>query len=403
MPLVPQARASALPSDRDADLPPSPWRLLHGLAHARGHDVAYVVGAEARTWAEVERTVEHAAAGLVRSGLRVDQVVVSLLPAAHPRPELEIALRAIGAVVVHLAPGLSSEDLAGALADVDVRLVLTPDEAELDRLSGLTFRSAQMFAVDDAGWDRLLSLGAERLRMDPDVVSRVDRGVEPGGSSARVLASDASLGRAPDVLADELPGSGATVVVGDHADPLVRAALDAHLGSGGTLAHLATVDALPAVLAEVRPTCLVLDHEAAAALPALAPAVPSARRLRPGRARPAEALRSWSGGHLATVVVDRPDAAVADLLSVIDVPVRVVAVSLLPADLPVPPPVVLGNAADLPRRSRQDPGRDFLLDTERMVPDEPDESAFVLPSLPLFGGESFLDKLLMQQAGRAVQ
>lgn len=401
MPLVPQARASALPSGRAPDLPPSPWRLLHGLAHSRGHDVAYVVGPEARTWTEVEQTVERAAAGLVRSGLRADQVVVSLLPSAHPRPELEIALRAIGAVVVHLAPGLSSDELAGALVDVDVRLVLTPDEGELERLAGLTFRSAQMFAVDEAGWDRLLGLGTERLRMDPDVVSRVDRGVEPGGSSARILTGDASLGRVPDVLLTELPATGATVVVGDHADPLVRAALDAHLASGGTVAHLATVDALPAVLSEVRPACLVLDHHAAAALPALAPAVPSARRLRPGRARPADVLGSWSGGHLATVVVDRPSAAVEGLLAPLDVPVRVVTVHLLPADLPEPPPVVLGDAADLPRRSRQDPGRDFLLDTERAVPDEPDESAFVLPSLPLFGGESFLDKLLMQQASQA--
>lgn len=72
---------------------------------------------------------------------------------------------------------------------------------------------------------------------------------------------------------------------------------------------------------------------------------------------------------------------------------------LQPADLPVPPLVVMGNAADLPRRSRNDPGRDFQLETDRDPQfDEPEESAFVLPSLPLFGGESFLDKLLRSQA-----
>ncbi|NYE36931.1 hypothetical protein F4692_002064 [Nocardioides cavernae] len=401
MPLVPQARASALPSGLAPELPPSPWRLLRGLAESRPHDVAYVVGQDARTWAEVARTVERAAAGLVRSGLRADQVVVSLLPSAHPRPELETALRAIGAVVVHLAPGLTGEALSEALADVDVRLVLTPDEAELDRLAGLTFRSAEMFAVD-AGWDRLLALGEERLRMDPDAVSRADRGVEPDGTSARVLAADASVGRVPHHVRPDLPATEATVVVGDHGDPLVRATLDAHLTSGGTLVHLPTPDGLAGVLAAVRPACLVLAHGPAAQLPGLAPSVPAARRLRPGRPRTNDVLRSWSGGRLATVVVDRPAPGLRDLLGGLEVSVELLPVELLPADLPVPPPVVLGDVADLPRRSRRDPSRDFLLDNDRApAPVAPDESAFVLPSLPLFGGESFLDKLLIAQATQA--
>lgn len=401
MPLVPQVRASALPSGHVPVLPPSPWRLLHALAESRARDVAYVVAGEARTWAEVAQTVERAAAGLVRSGLRADQVVVSLLPSAHARPELEIALRAIGAVVVHLAPGIEGDDLARAMADVDVRLVLTPDEAELERLSGLTFRSAEMFAVDESRWERLLTLGAERLRMDPDVVSRVDRGVEPDGTAARLVTMDGALGRVPASALPVHPDVGATIVVGDDADPLVQAALDVHVSSGGTLVRLSAVDALPAVLAEVRPTCLVLGHLAADALPGLAPAVPAARRLRPGRPRNADVLRAWAGGNLTSVIVDRPARAVEDLLSGVDVPVRVVPVDLLPADLPAPLPVLLGDAADLPRRSRQDPGRDFQLDIDRASPGAPDESAFELPSLPLFGGESFLDKLLIAQAKQA--
>jgi len=75
---------------------------------------------------------------------------------------------------------------------------------------------------------------------------------------------------------------------------------------------------------------------------------------------------------------------------------------LLPADLPVPPPVVLGDAADLPRRARREPAREFQLETERETAQpEPDESAFVLPSLSLIGGESFLDKLLLAKAREA--
>ncbi|WP_299923153.1 hypothetical protein [uncultured Nocardioides sp.] len=66
------------------------------------------------------------------------------------------------------------------------------------------------------------------------------------------------------------------------------------------------------------------------------------------------------------------------------------------ADLPEPPPVVLGDAALLPRRSRRAPGDHFGL---RLEP-EVDASAF-LPSLPLMSGESFLDQLLLSRARQA--
>ena len=75
------------------------------------------------------------------------------------------------------------------------------------------------------------------------------------------------------------------------------------------------------------------------------------------------------------------------------------AVALADPDLPVPPPVVMGRVADLPRRSREEPGEEFRLVVDRpQAPAGDDESAFELPSLPLFGGESFLDKLLLARA-----
>jgi hypothetical protein len=67
-----------------------------------------------------------------------------------------------------------------------------------------------------------------------------------------------------------------------------------------------------------------------------------------------------------------------------------------PADLPEPPPVVMGDAALLPRRAPRTPGDDFGL---RLEP-EVDASAF-LPSLPLMSGESFLDQLLLSRARQA--
>ncbi|GAA1928598.1 AMP-binding protein [Nocardioides hwasunensis] len=417
MALVPLARASALPDRFPTALPPSPLRRLSALASTRGDDIAYVVatatGLEFRSWTTVETTVQQAAAGLVRSGMRADQIVLSLLPPTHAHPELDIALRAIGAVVIHVSPQTPQEDLVRELAGVDVRLVVSSDEQELTRLAGLQFRSAEMLDLGDDSWSRLLGLGAERLVMDPDVVTRVDRVVDPDGTAARVLPSGAALARVPsgDELAGLLPADAVTLLVGDPGDGFVHRVRDAHLASGGTLVHVAAASDLPDALTLAQPAALALDARAAASLSDLIAevSVPGARRLRPGRTRAAHAvaLRSWAGPHLTHVVVPDLSEEVCESLRSFDVEaVLVGATPSLAADLPVPPPVLVGDASTLPRRSRGEPGREFGLRTDVEMPSapsydepaEPGESAFVLPSLPLFGGESFLDKLLISQA-----
>lgn len=416
---VPHTRASALPGGAVPSLPPSPLRLLAGLAAQRPDDVALLLGAESaperRSWAEVHQTVLRAGAGLLRSGLRADQVVLSLLPTAHLHPELDVALRGIGAVVVHVSADATPDEVAERLAGAAVRLVVSCAESDLDGLVGLDLTRAEMFPTGDGGWERLLALGAERLVMDPEALTRADRSVDPDSAVPRLLGHDALLARraayGPPVLG--LPDHGTTLVVGDRTDPLVDLALDAHLAAGGTLVHAAATGPLGDLLAAVRPDALVLSEVAAdtalAELVAGAP-VPAPRRRRAARARTAVVtavdVRAHLGGNLSLVVAARVGDDVAGFLAAHGARVSVPDVGgLVDPDLPVPPPVVIGDAADLPRRSRGAPGRDFQLETDRpRVVGEAkgaDESAFVLPSLPLFGGESFLDKLLLARADAA--
>ncbi|MDR7255719.1 hypothetical protein J2X46_004736 [Nocardioides sp. BE266] len=409
MAYIPVTRAQALPSSA-AGGPvglPSQFRAIQEHARTRGDDIAYVVqpGAEReyRTWAQVAESVERAGAGLVRSGLRADQVVVSLLAAGHPWPELDLALQAIGAVVVQVSPHATSEDLARELAHVDVRLVVAGAEADLRRLQGLTFRSAEMFALEGGrGWERLLALGAERLTMDPGAVSRADQVVDPALAGPRLLRAGAELARVADeglVLAPDA----VVVLVGDVADPTVQLVRQAHVASGCTLRHLPDDTALATEMRDLGPTVLAVSADAAEGLQAFlngSPA-PSVLRRRSSRARGNDLalLHAWLGGHLEHVVAGGLAERVERVVVELGATVPSFSVDLLPADLPVPPPVLVGDASLLPRRSRQEPGRDFQFDNDRHpVVEEAGPSAFNLPSLPLFGGESFLDRLLMSQA-----
>jgi hypothetical protein len=413
MAYIPVTRAPALPTGVvDAPGTSSQFRTVQEHARTRGDDVAYVVRAgdepDHRTWAQVAQAVERAGAGLVRSGLRADQVVVSLLPAGHAWPELDLALQAIGAVVVHVSPGASTADLVRALEDVDVRLVVAEDEADLRRLHGLTFRSAEMFALDAGrGWERLLGLGAERLTMDPDAVARADRVVDPALSGPRVLRAGAPLARVGPGAggAPVLAPDAVVVLVGDVADATVQLVREAHVAAGCTLRHVADHQHLAEELADLGPTVLAVSAAAAAGLPAVLEASPARQllRRRSGRSRgtDASAFAAWLGGHLELLVADDLPDRVGR--AVVEAGGRTwgPAAGLLPADLPVPPPVIIGDASTLPRRSRREPGRDFQFDNDRETPaSEPEPSAFALPSLPLFGGESYLDRLLLAQAGQ---
>ena len=366
---IPVTRAPALPRAAQPvhDEMITPYRLLAHHARTRGDEVAYVVRVHgrslSRTWAEVAETVERAGAGLIRSGLRADQVVISLLPAAHACPELDLALRIIGAVVVNVAPDASPDDLSRLLRGVDARLIVVESEDDLDRLRGLNFSRAELFALDGGrGWQTLLALGAERLVMDPSAMERVDQVVDPGSAVPRFLEPRTGLTRlAPlDPEAVPLRAGQVAITVGHHSDPLVQLVHEVHLATGATLCLVADAAGLFEALDDVSPSVLALSARTRAAVTS------RVRRL----------------------VTDTGALVVAPTAARVTV-----------ADLPEPPPVIMGDPSLLPRRSRGVPGREFQFDTEREdEPDEPEASAFKLPSLPLFGGESVLDQLLREQA-----
>ena len=427
MGVVPVVRASALPVARVETIDRgSPRSRVRARAAENGSRHATSVltrdGLKTRTWEESALLVEQAGAGLLRSGMRADQVVLSLLPGGHPYPELDVALRAIGAVVLRVSPHATREDLLRELDGVDVRLVVCDVEADLDRLQDLHFPAAQLFALDGGqGWDRLVSLGVERLRMDPDAVERADATVDPAGTAVRLLCPAAGAVSTPSIpgLEDRIPADAAVVLVGDACDPLVSAVHDAHLGVGFELVHVRDSSGLARLVETVRPSVLVVadDQLADVAASMEREIVPAPRRLLPSLGRAAElaSLRAWWGSSLRTVLTTGLPDAVHSQLDARGVDVALIEIGdLPPADLPESPPIVMGDASQLPRRSPREPEEAFQLEAAGSLrasgsegggaveaPPSPEESAFVLPSLPLFSGESFLDKLLLARAEQA--
>lgn len=361
------ARARALPGGHGPDLGPSPYRDLARLAAERGGDPAVLVrdaaGWSARSWAEVHDGVVRATAGLVRLGLHPDQVVVAVLPAGQAWPDLELAVRAAGAVLVQVSSPVPAGEVARLLGDVEVRLVVT-DAATTDApeecLAGLPLEKALRLDLDGgAGWRHLQQLGAERLVMDPDVVTRTEAMVDPDDTAPRSLvagADGAVVGRhgadaAPDAAPDgALSPTDVVLLAGTPDDPFVRRVLHQHLRLGFTLARVDRGDDLVAALAEVDPTVVALDD-------------PSAEQLL-DRLRAHDAGRGGdvSCGRLTGVLLaglPRVPAAGSGLSGMAGLPAMPgLVVTELPsmpmgeARLPVRRPVVQGDATALPRRMR---------------------------------------------------
>jgi hypothetical protein len=352
------ARAQALPVGDRPDPGPSPFRSLARLAAERGADPALLRtvdddlgdhhdGRGVRTWAEVHDGVVRAAAGLVRLGLHPDQVVVTALPPAQAWPDLELAVRATGAVLVHVSPSVPAADVARLLEEVEVRLVVTDGGTAPDPLAGLTLDRALRLDLDGGeGWRRLRQLGAERLVMDPDVVTRTEAMVDPEDTVPRVLVATedgAAVGRhdAGPVPDAALSPTDVVLLAGSADDPFVRRVLHQHVQLGFALAWVDGDDELPAVLDRVDPTVLALDDPSARLL---------ADRLRDAgpAACAGRACTRLTGVLLAglprvpAAVVAAPGVVITELPSA----------PMGEARLPVRPPVVQGDAAGLPRRMR---------------------------------------------------
>lgn len=329
------ARASALPGAPPV-LPPSPFRHLVRHATERPDGIARMSvtahGAwESSTWADVRLDVERAAAGLVRRGLRPDQVVVSVVQSERHLAEVELAVRATGAVLVSLAPETRHADLVRLLRDTHVRLVIADTETDLVRLGGARPERAELLLLEGgAGWRRLQEYGAERLVMDPDAVTRTEAMVAPEDTVPRRIVhapnGDAVMcvPPSPAALSEQLSAQDVVLVSGSPGDPFVLQVYDAQLAAGAAVAFAPVGTDLSAALAAVRPTVVAIDDSGAAALGEQLHTSTEARVLR----------------------LARPDVA---------------APSLVPAGLPARPVVRQGDGSSLTRRQRAAPPSAFAL------------------------------------------
>lgn len=408
-------RADALARSGSGVARHSTWGHVTHHAEAVGARAAVTLdladGLMSWTWADLALGARRAAAGLMRTGLRADQVVLSLLPGTHGYPELEVALRAIGAVSIVVDEEATAADVARALDGADVHLVVVESAADLDRVRHLAMPSARLLALgDDGGWQHLLALGAERLRMDPDAVDRADAVVDPAGATPRILRAGSPLVSTPTApgLAERLSDDDVVLLVGADSDPFVGAARDAHLESGCTLVRIPDATCLQRLAGDLRPAVVMTStDEAAAVVAMMSVTLPVPRRRAMGAGRRGGPADWWGSRVRAVVTTGLPEAQQVALRERGVEPVLVPMGEAGPADLPVAPEPVVGDVRDLPRRARRDVGSDFALDVDRAgaPPPAPDveevEDDVVLPSLSLFSGESFLDKLLLARAAEA--
>ena len=130
---------------------------------------------------------------------------------------------------------------------------------------------AQLFECDDRSWERLRSMGLERRKRQPDVLSWVAR-ARSGASSGTVLGlpREKSLAwlfrpESSGTLSD-LTGEDVVLLTGEATDRFTTVARDAHLTAGCTLAWVETPAQVEAALAHVSPTHVLLDRVAAKVL-----------------------------------------------------------------------------------------------------------------------------------------
>ena len=253
----------------------SPLARLERHARNRALEVA-VMELRGRTWAsltwnELYRRAIDGAAGMIEAGVNPGQVVVLRVPTGIRQLELELATRVAGAVPLLLPEHLDPHEVSRLLDDIQVRLVVVDDESRLALLRHASLADAQLFECDDRSWERLRSMGLERRKRQPDVLSWVAR-ARSGASSGTVLGlpREKSLAwlfrpESSGTLSD-LTGEDVVLLTGEATDRFTTVARDAHLTAGCTLAWVETPDQVEAALAHVSPTHVLLDRVAAKVL-----------------------------------------------------------------------------------------------------------------------------------------
>lgn len=299
---------------------PSPLARLEHHARHRALDVALTEEREGRwtslTWNELYRRVIDGAAGMIEAGVAPGHVVVLRVPAGIRQVELELATRVAGAVPLLLPEHLDAAEVGRLLDSIEVRLVVVDDESRLTLLREAALLDAQLFECDDRSWERLRAMGLDRRKRQTDVLAWVAaaRADQPSGAvlglarekaEAWLFRPEAS-GALGDLTVDDV-----VLLTGEATDRFTTVVRDAHLSAGCALAWVETPDRLPAALAHVAPTHVLLDHVAARHLePLLETATVGGV---PWHAEPREALDAMSAQVAEARLTSRERRLAADV------------------------------------------------------------------------------------------
>lgn len=400
---------------------------LHAVDRATDTALVGVRGDEVvdRTWQELGLRVERAAAAFLRADFRSHHVVIMAMRPSPDAVEVELALRAVGAVPLLVAPDVTGAELAPHLTGVRVRLVVSDDADAVARLAGYDLSTVEHLVLGAGdNWERVQAVGAAHLLERPTCVGDAAETGAGTQEAVHVLreADQVVVRRLPAVAADGLPAE-TTLLNGPAWDPRVAAVRATVLGTGGALAWTDDPAHLPVLVQHANPHVLATFtegdefasllreahvngrpwHRSPADVLSATVTLANGGRVGTGvrrRARSIESLRPWFGPRLHTVVLDRRHdpvlAAVAEILrlAVPAPPLELEAAALPLAPTRRPPPVKA-----LPHRKPGDPDVAFQLALASAgLDDDPDDYEPVLPSLPLLVGDSMLDRLLASQA-----
>jgi hypothetical protein len=378
-----------------------------------------------RTWQELGLRVERAAAAFLRADFRRHHVVIMAMRPGPDAVEVELAVRAVGAVPLLVAPDVTGAELAPHLTGVRVRLVVSDDADAVTRLAGYDLSRVEHLVLGAGdNWERVQAVGAAHLVERPTCVRDAAATGPVTQAAVHVLreADQVVVRRLPAVAAVGLPAE-TTLLNGPAWDPRVTAVRATLLATGGALAWTDDPAHLPVLVRHANPQVLATFtaghefesllrgahvngrrwHRSPAEVLSATVTLASGERVGSGvrrRARSIESLRPWFGPRLHTVVLDRRhDPVLAAVAQVLDLAVVAAPLELEAAALPLaptrrPPPV-----KPLPHRKPGDPDVAFQLTLASAAPtDDPDLYEPVLPSLPLLVGDSMLDRLLASQA-----
>ena len=215
-----------------------------------------------RTWQELGLRVERAAAAFLRADFRRHHVVIMAMRPSPDAVEVELAVRAVGAVPLLVAPDVTWAELAPHLTGVRVRLVVSDDADAVARLAGHDLSRVEHLVLGGDNWERVQAVGAAHLLERPTCVRDAAATGPVTQQAVHVLREGdrVVVRRLPAVVADGLPAE-TTLLNGPAWDPRVAAVRATLLDTGGALAWTDDPAHLPVLVRHANPHVLATFTE----------------------------------------------------------------------------------------------------------------------------------------------